>query len=249
MAHTADSNSTENSKTVGEKTSEQLLSLVRKVTTTGIGSLSGSTVWAENRLARVQGDRYVPTTTPLRPIRPGEQEDIDRTIKRLIRESVEAASVNGFVTSLGGFIPMPVTIPANIAGAIVINARLAAAIAYLRGYDPQDPHVATVALLVATGSNAQQVAKSFGIKVGEKFAMQAIRKFPMSVVRAINKKVGFSLITKYGTKRSAITLSKGIPLVGGVIGGTVDATSTALVGRTARAMFPHDSGAGTRDMP
>ena len=132
MTHTADPNSTENPKTVGEKASEQLLSLVRKVTTTGVGSLSGSAVWAENRLARVKGDRYIPNTAPIRPARPGERDDIDKTIKRLIRESIEAASVNGFVTSLGGFITMPITIPANIAGAIIINARLTAAIAVTR---------------------------------------------------------------------------------------------------------------------
>ena len=135
---------------------------------------------------------------------------------------------------------MPVTIPANMAGALVINARLAAAIAYLRGYDPKDPHVRTVATLVAVGSNAQQIAKVIGIKVGEKVAIQAIQKLPIALIREINKKVGFMLLAKYGTKRSVITLAKAIPLAGGVIGGAVDATMTNVVGRTARAMFPSD---------
>ncbi|MFI7484082.1 EcsC family protein [Kocuria sp. M1R5S2] len=223
-----------------EKVSEQLSKMVGSVIDTGVGPLAGSINWAEDRLARVQGTRYEPNDGPTRKIRPGEREDIEKVIKRLIIESVEAAGVNGFVTGLGGFIAMPVTLPANMAGALVINARLAAAIAYLCGYDPKDPHVRTVVTLIAVGSSAQNIAKAFGIKVGEKVAMQAIKKLPIVLIREINKKVGFMLLAKYGSKRSLVTLAKGVPLVGGVIGGGVDATMTGAIGRTARAMFPVD---------
>lgn len=191
-------------------------------------------------MARIQGDRYVLNVEPTRKVRADEHDDIEKAIKRLIIESVEAAGVNGFVTGLGGFIAMPVTIPANMAGALVINARLAAAIAYLRGYDPKDPHVRTVATLVAVGSNAQQIVKAVGIKVGEKVAFQAIKSLPIAVIREVNKKAGFMLLAKYGTTRPVITLAKGVPLVGGVVGGAVDATMTTIVGRTAKAMFPVD---------
>lgn len=230
----------ETATSTAEKASEQLLKLVGKVIDTDIGPLTGSIKWAEDRLARVQGTAYEPNGEPTRTVRPDERDDIEKVIKRLIVESVEAASVNGFVTGLGGFITMPVTVPANMAGALVINARLAAAIAYLRGYDPKDPHVRTVATLIAVGSNAQQVAKAFGIKVGEKVAIQAIKRLPMALIHQINKKAGFMLLAKYGTKRSVVTLAKGVPLVGGVIGGAVDATMTSAVGRTAKAMFPVD---------
>ena len=142
------------------------------------------------------------------------------------------------MTGIGGFIAMPVTVPANMAGALVINARLAGAIAYLRGDDPKDPHVRTVATLVAVGSNAQQIVKTIGIKVGEKVVIQAIKQLPIALIREINKKAGFMLLAKYGSKRALVTLAKGVPLVGGVIGGAVDATMTGAIGRTARAMFP-----------
>lgn len=49
-----------------------------------------------------------------------------------------------------------------------------------------------------------------------------------------------SIPAKYGTRRSVITLAKGVPLVGGVVGGAVDAGMTGVVGRTARSMFPFD---------
>ena len=223
-----------------EKASGQLLKLVGKVIDTGVGPLTGSVTWAEDRLARVQGDRYEPNTDPTRKVRPYERDDIEKAIKRLIVESVEAAGVNGFVTGLGGFIAMPVTVPANMAGALVINARLAGAIAYLRGYDPKDPHVRTVATLIAIGSNAQQIVKTVGIKVGEKVLIQAIKQLPIALIREINKKAGFMLLAKYGSKRALVTLAKGVPLVGGVIGGAVDATMTGAIGRTARTMFPVD---------
>ena len=237
---TRESTAEETPTSTAEKASEQLLKLVSRVIDTGVGPLTGSIAWAEERLARVQGSRYVPNDGPIRKVRPDEREDVEKAIRRLVLESVEAAGVNGFVTGLGGFIAMPVTVPANMAGALVINARLAAAIAYLRGYDPKDPHVRTVATLIAVGSNAQQIAKTIGIKVGEKMLIQAIKNLPIALIREINKKAGFMLLAKYGTKRAVVTLAKGVPLVGGVIGGTVDATMTSVIGRTTRAMFPID---------
>lgn len=226
--------------TTSEKASKHLLKLVGSVVDTGVGPLTGSIAWAEDRLSRVQGDRYEPNAEPTRKIRQDEHVDVDKVIAKLILESVQAASVNGFVTGLGGFIAMPLTVPANMAGALVINARLAAAIAYLRGYDPKDPHVRTVVTLIAVGSNAQQIAKTIGIKVGEKVAMEAIKKLPIVLIREINKKAGFMLLAKYGSKRALVTLAKGIPLVGGVVGGAVDGTMTGVIGRTSRSMFPID---------
>lgn len=240
MTESTVTESPEDSDNIAEKASAQLQNMVGKVIDSGVGPMTGSIAWAEDRLARIQGARYQPNAYPTRKVGADEHVDIEKAIKRLVLESVEGASVNGFVTGLGGFIAMPLTIPANMAGTLVINARLAAAVAYLRGYDPQDPHVRTMVTLVAVGSNAQQIAKTIGIKVGEKVAMQAIKNIPIALIREINKKAGFMLLAKFGTKRSAITLAKGIPLVGGVVGGAVDATMTSFVGRTSRAMFPID---------
>ena len=230
----------EDTTTLGERAAEQLQRLAGTVIEDGVGPLTGSATWAEDRLARIQGDRYEPNTGPTRKAKVEDRDDIEKAINRLILESVEAAGVNGVVTGIGGFITMPITVPANLAGAFVINARLGAAVAYLRGYDPADPHVRTVATLIGLGSSAQQIGKAVGVKVGVKIAMQAIKKVPMAVLHQVNKKVGFTLLAKYGTKRAAVTLAKGVPLVGAVVGGAVDATMTVAVGRTAKSMFPFD---------
>lgn len=217
----------------------QLNRLIEKVTTDGVGPLTGAIAWADDRLAQARRKQAAGSTDPEDSA--AMDAAVERTIRRLIRESVQAAGATGFVTGLGGFVTMPVAIPANVAGSLVINAHLAAAIAHLRGYDPTDPHVRTVVTMVAIGSSAQQIAHAAGVQIGQKAAMQAIKKVPIAIIRQLNKKAGFMLVAKYGSKRSVFTLAKGVPVVGGVVGGSVDATMTGLVGRTADKMFAPDS--------
>ena len=47
------------------------------------------------------------------------------------------------------------------------------------------------------------------------------------------------MVTKFGQK-GVINLGKCIPLVGGVIGGTVDAVGTLTIGKTAKKIFTND---------
>ncbi|MCZ7426735.1 EcsC family protein [Micromonospora sp. WMMA1949] len=221
-----------------EKTSRTALALVNtvnKVVRNGVGPVTGSAAWAESRLRAVQGDRYDSSLLGNRGGTPAE--DVDKVIGRLIKESVMAAGSAGFVTGLGGFLTLPITLPANVAGALVINVRLAGAIAYLRGYDLDDPHTQAMIPLVAVGSNIQSTLSTLGAQIGVKLTEQAIRKVSIDLIRKINQKLGFMLLAKYGTKRALITLAKAVPLVGGVVGGGIDATLTGAVGRSANKLF------------
>ena len=56
------------------------------------------------------------------------------------------------------------------------------------------------------------------------------------VIKKINKAVGFRLLTKFG-QTGAINLGKGIPLVGGVVGGAFDGTTTYGIGSVAKNIF------------
>ncbi|MEU8071021.1 EcsC family protein [Micromonospora sp. NPDC048169] len=221
-----------------DKTSRTALALVNtvnRVVRNGIGPVTGSAAWAESRLRTVQGDRYDSALLGKRGGTPAE--DVDKVISRLIKESVMAAGSAGFVTGLGGFVTLPITLPANVAGALIINVRLAGAIAYLRGYDLDDPHTQAMIPLVAVGSNIQSTLSTLGAQIGVKLTEQAIRKVSIDLIRKINQKLGFMLLAKYGTKRALITLAKAVPLVGGVVGGGIDATLTAAVGRSADKLF------------
>lgn len=216
-----DSNHKTGGKAV-EKVGQQLQRLTQRAVDEGVGPLTGSVAYGEARSA------------------PDEQGHVDAeaAIRRVVRESVAASGAQGFVTGIGGIAAMPVTMPANLAGSLIINSRMVGTIAYLRGYSVSDPHVQTMVTLVAAGSSAQSAISAFGVKIGQQAAMQAIKKVPMSVVKKVNQKAGFYLVAKYGTQRSALTLVKTVPAVGGIVGGGVDAALTASIAKVAKKIFP-----------
>ncbi|MFD9003340.1 EcsC family protein [Streptomyces sp. NPDC059582] len=213
------------------KTGQWVADLAEKVMVNGVGPITGSATWAEDRLSRRQGVDYRAPGDDERRSPEDIKEDIDAVIARLIRESVAAAGTQGFVTGLGGVLTAGVTIPANVAASVAINMRMAGSIAHLRGWDIRDPHVRTVVMMLAIGMSTQSVLAAFGVKVGQKIGEQMIKKIPIAMLRVINKKVGFFLFSKYGTQRAAITLAKGVPILGGLVGGAVDAGATAVIGR------------------
>ncbi|MFF8953428.1 EcsC family protein [Streptomyces sp. NPDC014940] len=214
-----------------EKTGKWVADLAEKVMVNGVGPITGSAAWAEDRLSRRQGADYRAPGDDERRSPEEMKDDIDAVVARIIKESVAAAGTQGFVTGLGGLITAGVTIPANVAASFAINMRMAGSIAHLRGWDIRDPHARTVVMMLAIGMSAQNVLAAFGVKIGQKIGEQMIKKLPIAMLQAINKKVGFFLVAKYGTQRAAITLAKAIPILGGFVGGAVDAGATAVIGR------------------
>ncbi|MGE6414830.1 EcsC family protein [Planococcus kocurii] len=165
-----------------------------------------------------------------------KHDDIDKAIDSLIRWQNTKAATSGFLTGLGGLIVMPVTLPANIASVMYVQVRMIAAIAHMKGYDLKDDQVKTFVFVCLTGKSASDILKSTGIKIGNAFAKQSIIKIPGKVIVAINQKVGFKLLTKFGEK-GVINLGKAIPIAGGVIGGAFDGIGTGIIGKTAKKVF------------
>ena len=154
----------------------------------------------------------------------------------LIRWQNTKAGTSGFVTGLGGLILMPVTLPANITSVLYVQIRMIAAIAHLAGHDLKDDKVKTMVYVCLVGSAAVEILKNAGVEVGKKVAINAIKNISGKVITQINQKVGFRLVTKFGEK-GIINLGKAVPILGGLIGGTVDTISTNIVGNTARDLF------------
>lgn len=167
--------------------------------------------------------------------------DVEKAIQRLIVTHVRLASSTGFVAGLGGLITLPVTLPADFTALWLTQARLAGAIAHLRGYDIRSEEVRSVVLISLLGSSAAEVLSQAGVQIGTKSAISAIKLVPGRVLIQINKTVGFRLITKAGTK-GVVNLTKLAPVVGGVIGGGVNFTSTRAVGAWAKKNFPVTNG-------
>ena len=158
-------------------------------------------------------------------------------INSLIRWQNTKAGSAGFVAGLGGAITLPVALPANIASTIYVQIRMVAAIAHMAGHDVKHDKVKTLIYLCLLGNSMNEVAKDFGITFGTKFATSYIQKnVTREVLTKINKAVGFRLVTKFGTK-GLINLGKVVPVLGGVIGGGLDAFTTNIVGNQARNTF------------
>lgn len=157
-------------------------------------------------------------------------------VNSLIRWQNTKAGTSGFLTGLGGIIVLPFSLPANITSVLFIQIRMIAAIAIIGGYDVRDDQVKTLIYLCLAGNSAKDIVKGTGIVIGTKLSESAIKSISGKTLTLINQKVGFRLVTKFGTK-GAINMGKAIPLVGGLVGGTFDSVTTNTIGNIARNTF------------
>ena len=163
-------------------------------------------------------------------------EDLEAQVDALIKNQIIKCGTSGFLTSLGGFITLPVALPANVASVIYMQMQMIAAIARMGGYDLHDDRVKTLIIACLCGNEVKEILKQAGIQIGKKLTERAVQKISSALIVRINRAVGFRLLTKFGTK-GAINLSKAIPVIGGFIGGGVDAYSTKVIGNKAKELF------------
>ena len=154
----------------------------------------------------------------------------------LIKFQVAKCGTSGFLTGLGGLITLPVAIPANVSSVLYVQLRMVAAIAKMGGFDIHSDQVQTIIYACLTGTAVADVLKQTGIKIGEKVTISAIEKIPGKILTAINQKVGFRLVTKFGEK-GIVNLVKLVPVAGGVVGGTVDVLATNVIAFNAQSIF------------
>lgn len=140
---------------------------------------------------------------------------------------------------------MPIAIPANISSVIYVQIRMIAAIAYMGGHDLKDDRVKSLVYTCLTGNAAKDILKDIGIVIGRKLTESAIKNISGKTITAINQKVGFRLLTKFGEK-GIVNLGKTVPILGGVIGATFDSVATNTIGNIARDTFIVDNQPSTR---
>lgn len=164
---------------------------------------------------------------------------VNAAINHLVNWQITSSATTGFVTSFGGLPTMAVTLPANIAGVMGIQLRMIGAIAELGGYHEQTEEKKTGMYLCLLGSQAGDTLSKAAGQFTVKFSTAALKKLPGTVLTKINKAVGFRLVTKFGQK-GLINIHKAIPVVGGVVGGSIDALSTYSIAKAAKALFLND---------
>jgi hypothetical protein len=163
-------------------------------------------------------------------------KDHTSRVDALINWETTKNFTSGFITGLGGVLVLPFSLPAAFAASWLIQARMAAAIARIYGHNIHSDRVRTFIMAALVGDSLKDIAKASGIAIGRGLAKSLIEKVPGRVLIEFNKRVGFRLLTKAGEK-GAINLMKGVPFVGGAVGGTFDAVACRVVGRNARALF------------
>jgi len=180
----------------------------------GVGPLPPAALAADRQLAEQHGH-------------------VGRAVGEVIDNHVRYAGAQGLLTGLGGVVTATLTIPANLAGLALVQARMVAGIAHLHGYDLDDPRVRNAVLTCMLG---RQV-------VDERIREHALPGPPMAIAtapvhdpdldRVLTAEVASDLIQRVGGKRLAITIARRTPIVGGAFGMGADGWATWRVGRYA----------------
>ena len=186
----------------------------------GVGPLQPAATAAEKQLAEQGGH-------------------VDRAIHEVIENNVRLAGAQGFVTNVGGLMTLAVAIPANVTGLAVVQCRMVAGIAHLRGHDIDDPRVRNAVLAALLGEElvAEMVKKR---KLpAPPMALATAPAHDPAVDAAISKVVATDIIAKVTGKRLATTMARRVPVVGGVVGAGADGYATWRIGRYAdRELLP-----------
>lgn len=160
----------------------------------------------------------------------------EKAAKTFVRWQVAKCATTGFVTGLGGLVTIPVTLPADLVAVWYVQLRMIATLAIIGGLDPSEDYVRTLAYICLTGTSVNKFCKQLGIQFTEKITMALIKKIPGKALIAINQKVGFRFLTKFGSK-GLINLGKLVPVVGGVVSGGMDLAETKIIASKSYSTF------------
>lgn len=186
----------------------------------GVGPLDGAALAAEKQLDEQRGD-------------------VDAAIREVIENNVRLAGAQGFLTNIGGLVTMSVTVPANIAGLALLQCRMVAGIAHLRGYDLEDKRTrnAIMASLLGEERLLNLIKKK---KVpGTPMALATAPVHDPNLDDIMANEVASELLTRIAGKRLATTVGRRVPVVGGLVGAGTDGYATWRIGRYAdRELLP-----------
>jgi hypothetical protein len=186
----------------------------------GAGPLPPAAVAADRQLAEQRGD-------------------VQKAVHEVIENHVRFAGAQGFATNIGGLVTAAVTNPANNAGQAMIQCRLVAGIAHLRGYDLDDARVRNAILACMLGEDAVTRLVRKKRLPAPPMALATAPAHDPHLDKVIAAEVTSELLTKVAGKRVATTVGRRVPVVGGLVGAGADGFATWQIGRYAdRELLP-----------
>ena len=158
---------------------------------------------------------------------------VDKAISDVVKNHVALAAGEGFVTNLGGLTTAPATIPANIAGLALLQCRMVATIAHLRGYDLEDGRVRNAILLCVLGEDAVKALVKKRRVPGRPSLLVTAPVHDPELDGLIAGEVTSALISRVLGKKATGAVVRRVPVAGGVYGAGTDGWHTRQVGKYA----------------
>ncbi len=191
-------------------------------------------------LRAVHGFGPLPSAASAAEKQLAEQDGVvDDAIRELIENHASLAGAQGFVTNIGGLVTMAATVPVNITGLAILQCRLVAGIAHLRGYDLDDDRVRNAVLLCTLGEDTVRSLVKAKKVPGTPMVIATAPAYDPGIDKVIAAEVTSSLVNRVIGKRAAGTVVRRIPVAGGVYGAGTDAWATWQVGKyAARELRP-----------
>lgn len=160
-----------------------------------------------------------------------------KAVDAIVDQHIRLAGVQGFLTSVGGLITLPVSLPANMTGLAVVQARMVASIAALRGYDLSDPRVRTAVITCMLGDDGVTDRLKKASLPTSPLAMATAPVFDPELDKRVAAEVVTELMARVSGKRMALAVTRRVPILGGAVGAGVDGWSTYKIGQYADDML------------
>jgi hypothetical protein len=186
----------------------------------GVGPLPGAASAADKQLEEQKGN-------------------VEDAIHEVLENHVGLALVEGFATNVGGLVTAAVTIPANIAGLALLQCRMIAGIAHLRGYDLHDPRVKDAIMACMLGEDGVKALVKKKKLPAPPMAIATAPVHDPRLDKVVAAEVTSDMLKRMAGKRLVTSVGRKVPIVGGLIGAGADGFSTWQLGRyAARELRP-----------
>lgn len=186
-------------------------------------------------------DRAIDGIGPLRPVSEtagaklaAHGGDVERAVAALVRSHTSLAGLQGFVTNLGGITIAAATLPANVVGVTLVQCHLVAGIAFLRGYDIEDPRVRNAILAVMLGEEVVADMIRHHRLPSSPMAMATSPVHDPSLDDRIAREVTGELLGRTVGRRAVMLVGRRVPLLGGAVGAGSDGLATWQIGKYAQ---------------
>lgn len=148
----------------------------------------------------------------------------------------------GAATGIPGFLAMPVTIPTDLLMSWKIQINLALCVAYIYGHDIDNKNnddLKTDIYMILAGPAAKESLSVLGVEI-DSVTKKAVKRYvTRELMSEIWKRIARQIAVRTG-RRTAVKLSRMVPLIGAPIGFATDYAAAKSVGSFAREYYNRD---------